>query len=224
MGCDVLQLQVLCESQVSLTDVWQSHDLVEDHGDDLVEIVVVEQLAALLDVGLSAALDALADQHWEHVLEDVHLLLMEPKLQPPEVLVDVVVELSTSLLEASCSRCACQPKAQHLLVLQLGVLQLCDLDTGLRKEGLIHEDPELIGDELANGVGYGFAPSEEEGAELGDKRVLALLAGTSITKSSLVPGTKKELVIARFLAVDMDDSMQGIKVGEGKRRARSGRR
>ena len=81
-----------------------------------------------------------------------------------------------------------------------------------------------LGDELANGVGYGFAPSEEEGAELGDKRVLALLAGTSITKSSLVPGTKKELVMARFLAVDMDDSMQGIKVGEGKRRARSGRR
>ena len=54
--------------------------------------------------------------------------------------------------------------------------------------------------------------------------MLALLAGTSITKSSLVPGTKKELVIARFLAVDMDDSMQGIIVGEEKRRARSGRR
>ena len=59
----------------------------------------------------------------------------------------------------------------------------CDVDGGL-------------GDELANGVGYGLAPSEEEGTKLGEKRLLALPHRTLETKGSFVPGTKEELMMA----------------------------
>ena len=69
-----------------------------------------------------------------------------------------------------------------------------------------------LGDELADGVGYGFAPSEEEGTKLGEKQLLALLDRTVVTKGSFVPGTKEELMMARFLAIEVNNLMESIKI------------